>query len=47
MALERRIIFLSTEQIARLLTLARGRKLAELVREAVDEYLDRRESKSP
>jgi hypothetical protein len=45
MALERRIIFLSAQQIERLMRLAGGRKLAELVREAVDEYLDRREGR--
>ncbi len=43
MALKKCIVFLSADQIERLTKLAKGRKIQELVREAVDAFLDMRE----
>ncbi len=43
MALQRCIVFLSADQIERLTKLAKGRKIQELVRSAVSEYLARHE----
>lgn len=41
--MKRTAIFLTTEQMERLKRLARGRTISELIREAIDEYLDRKE----
>ena len=41
--MKRTAIFLTDEQIERLKRLARGRTISELIREAIDEYLDRKE----
>ena len=41
--MKRTAIFLTLEQVERLKRLARGRTISELIREAIDEYLDRKE----
>ena len=41
--MKRTAIFLTHHQIERLKLLARGRTVSELIREAIDEYLDRKE----
>ena len=42
--MRRLAIFLTEIQISRLKSVANGRPVAELIRQAVDEYLDRREA---
>lgn len=42
--MKRVAIFLAENQIIRLKSVANGRPVAELIRQAVDEYLDRREA---
>ena len=41
--MKRTAIFLTLEQVERLKRLARGRTISDLIREAIDEYLDRKE----
>lgn len=41
--MKRTAIFLTLEQVERLKRLARGRTISELIRAAIDEYLDRKE----
>ena len=41
--MKRTAVFLTLEQVERLKRLARGRTISELIREAIDEYLDRKE----
>lgn len=45
--MKRIAVFLTEIQIARLKSVANGRPVAELIRQAMDEYLDRREAAQP
>jgi predicted DNA-binding protein len=43
--MKRTAIFLSEDQIARLKAIAKGRTISELIRQAIEEFLERMEKK--